>query len=128
MSTRETILQAIKVKLSGLADGRVYRSRKEQLPALPAIVVLPAAANTDGEMLGVTDWLFGVAVNLYGRADIPDQAVDPLLDQVLALLAPSNALGLGDDVQIRPSRRLDWNFESYDDLQVVLYLDIDYRT
>lgn len=128
MSTRETILQAIKVKLSGLADGRVYRSRKEQLPALPAIVVLPAAANTDGEMLGVTDWLFGVAVNLYGREDIPDQAIDPLLDQVLALLAPSNALGLGDDVQIRPSRRLDWNFESYDDLQVVLYLDIDYRT
>lgn len=128
MSTREDILAALKTLLSGLADGRVYRSRKEQLPAVPAIVVRPAGAGTEGDILGVTDWVFAVAIDLYAKGDIPDQAADPLLDQVLSLLAPSNALGLGPDVQIKPSRRLDWNFESYDDLQVVLYLDIDYRT
>jgi hypothetical protein len=128
MTTRESILAATKAKLSSLADGRVYRSRKEQFPALPAIVIRPDSANTEGDALGVTDWVFGVSVELYNSADTPDQAADPLLDQVLSLLSESNALGLGADVQIRPSRRLDWNFESYDDLQVVLHLDIDYRT
>lgn len=128
MSQRETILAALHSSLSGLCSGRVYRSRKEQLPAVPAIVIRPEAEEVTGEMLGVTDSVLTVAIEVYATGEIPDQAVDSTLASVFSILSAANPLGLGSDAQIRPSRRIEWNFENYDDARVIVRVDIDYRT
>lgn len=128
MSPRETLLAALQTTLSGLCAGRVYRSRKEQLPALPAIVIRPATEIDLGEMLGVTDATLTVAIAIYAQGDIPDQAADAVLADVLTALKTADPLGLGSDVQIKPARRIDWAFEAWDDAEVTLTIEISYRT
>ncbi len=128
MSQRETILASLQSSLSGLASGRVYRAHREQLPDLPAIIITPVSDVGAGALLGVVDRILTVDVAIYARGDIPDQAADSLVDQVLQIVSASNALGLGPDVEIRPDPDIDPNFENYDDIQVVVRLVIDYRT
>lgn len=126
--TRDQILTALQSTLAGLCAGRVYRTRKEQLPALPAIVIRPDSEIDPGEMLGCTDATLSVAIAIYAQGEIPDQAADPVLVDALALLKSPDALGLGSDAQIMPARRIDWAFENYDDAEVTLRIDIQYRT
>jgi hypothetical protein len=128
MSARENLLVALRTALSGLCDGRVYRSRLDQLPVLPAIIITPESETDTGEMLGCTDATLTVAISIYARADIPDQAIDPILAAVLAALRTDSTLGLGSDVQIQPSRRIDWDIQNYDDGAATLHIDITYRT
>ena len=128
MSARDNILVALRAALSGLCDGRVYRSRLDQLPVLPAIIITPESETDTGEMLGCTDATLTVAISIYARADIPDQAIDPILAAVLAALRTDSTLGLGSDVQIQPSRRIDWDIQNYDDGAATLHIDITYRT
>ena len=128
MSARENLLVALRTALSGLCDGRVYRSRLDQLPVLPAIIITPESENDTGEMLGCTDATLTVAISIYARADIPDQAIDPILAAVLAALRTDSTLGLGSDVQIQPSRRIDGDMQNYDDGAATLHIDITYRT
>mgnify|MGYP001324539806 CR=1 FL=1 len=128
MSARDNILVALRTALSGLCDGRVYRSRLDQLPVLPAIIITPESETDTGEMLGCTDATLTVAISIYARADIPDQAIDPILAAVLAAIRTDSTLGLGSDVQIQPSRRIDWDIQNYDDGAATLHIDITYRT
>lgn len=128
MSARDNILVALRAALSGLCDGRVYRSRLDQLPVLPAIIITPESETDTGEMLGCTDATLTVAISIYARADIPDQAIDPILAAVLAAIRTDSTLGLGSDVQIQPSRRIDWDIQNYDDGAATLHIDITYRT
>ncbi len=128
MSLRESILSALQTTLASLCGGRVYRSRQEQLPALPAIVIRPETENDPGEMLTVSDSTLTVAVEIYARGDIPDQAADPVLTAALSALRADSTLGLGSDVQILPARRVDWQIENYDDGAATLHIDILYRT
>lgn len=128
MSARDNLLVALRTALSGLCDGRVYRSRLDQLPVLPAIIITPESETDTGEMLGCTDATLTVAISIYARADIPDQAIDPILAAVLAALRTDSTLGLGSDVQIQPSRRIDWDIQNYDDGAATLHIDITYRT
>lgn len=128
MSTRETILNAIQVALSGVAGGRVYRSRKEQIQTLPAVVIRPESEEDTGEELGVTDTLLNVAVTIYARGDIPDQAADATLSAVYAALIANPTLGLTSDVQIMPGRIVSWQIEDVDDAAVTLVIRIHYRT
>ena len=128
MSQRETILDALRATLSGLCSGRVYRTRKEQLPSVPAIVIRPESEDDPGEMLGCTDATLTVAIAIYAKGDTPDQAADSTLAAVLDALKPDSTLGLGSDIQVKPTRRIDWNFENYDDAEVILRLEITYRT
>jgi len=128
MSARENLLVALRTALSGLCDGRVYRSRLDQLPVLPAIIITPESETDTGDMLGCTDATLTVAISIYARADIPDQAIDPILAAVLAALRTDSTLGLGSDVQIQPSRRIDWDIQNYDDGAATLHIDITYRT
>ena len=74
MSARETILAALLTALSGLCSGHVYRSRKEQMPAIPAIVIRPEVEEDPGEMLGCSDLTLTVVIEIYARGEIPDQA------------------------------------------------------
>lgn len=128
MSQRETVLAALQTTLSGLCSGRVYRSRKEQLPGIPAIVIRPETEDDPGEMLGAYDATLSVAISVYAQGDIPDQAADAVIDAVLAALKANVTLGLGSDVQVKPGHRIEWNFETYDDVEAVLRIDIAYRT
>jgi len=128
MSARDNILVALRTALSGLCDGRVYRSRLDQLPVLPAIIITPESETDTGDMLGCTDATLTVAISIYARADIPDQAIDPILAAVLAAIRTDSTLGLGSDVQIQPSRRIDWDIQNYDDGAATLHIDITYRT
>lgn len=128
MSARDNLLVALRTALSGLCDGRVYRSRLDQLPVLPAIIITPESETDTGDMLGCTDATLTVAISIYASADIPDQAIDPILAAVLAALRTDSTLGLGSDVQIQPSRRIDWDIQNYDDGAATLHIDITYRT
>lgn len=128
MSRRETILAAVQTTLSGLCGGRVYRTRKEQLPTVPAIVIRPEEEQDVGELLGVTDTTLNVAVEVYARGDIPDQAADSTLSLAYAALFNASDLGLGSDVQILPGRSVSWNEDNFDDCAAILRIRILYRT
>ncbi|QRM19557.1 DUF3168 domain-containing protein [Dechloromonas sp. TW-R-39-2] len=127
MSQREVVLAALKQALSGLCSGRVYRSRREQFPALPAIVIRPDADEDQGETLGYSDWNLTASIAIYATGETPDQAADSVLADVLGILKASPTLGLGSDVQVMPARRVDWAFENYDDAEVTLRIQIIYR-
>lgn len=128
MSTRETLLDALCATLSPILPAAVWRSRKEQFPSLPAIVITPESEVDPGELLGCTDTTLTVAIAVYARGEIPDQAIDPVLDSVINALKVDPTLGLGSDVQILPGRRIEWDSENYDDGVATLRLEITYRT
>lgn len=128
MSAREDILSALQATLSPILPASVWRSRKEQLPSLPAIVIRPEAEDDPGEMLGVTDSVLTVAIDIYARGEIPDQAVEPILADVVSALKTDATLGLGSDVQILPRRQIEWSAENYDDALATMRIDIIYRT
>ena len=128
MSARETILAAFQTALSGLASGRVYRSRMEQLPALPAIVITPDGEDAEEKLLGVMDAELTVNVSIYAKGDTPDSAADSLLSAVHAALSADLSLGLGSDVQIQPRRRVNWEFDQYDEARIAARYTVFYRT
>jgi hypothetical protein len=128
MSTRENILAALHAQLSTLLPASVYRSRREQLPALPAIVIRPESDTDDGLMLGVRDSTLTVSIDIYADGEIPDQALDDLITDTLQALDADATLGLGADVQILPARQIEWSTENYDHGQAQLRINITYRT
>ncbi len=128
MSTRDNILAAFQTTLSALASGRVYRSRLEQLPALPAIVIEPDREDAEESMLGVMDATLDVQISLYARGDTPDNAADALLSSVHSAISADLSLGLGSDVQVMPRRRVSWDFDRYDEARVVVGYTVAYRT
>lgn len=128
MSARETLLEALRATLSPILPAAVWRSRNKQLPSLPAIVITPESEEDLGLMLGCTDATLTVAIAVYARAEIPDQAADPILSDILDALKVDSTLGLGSDVQVLPARRIEWGIENYDDGAATLRLDITYRT
>ena len=125
--TRESILSALQSALYSFAGGRVYRSRKEQLPQLPAIVIRPESEDELGEMVGCVDSRLTVAIEVYAKGDIPEQAAETTLNQILGVMRLADPLGLGPDVQISHNRRITWNVDGYDDAQVVVLIEINYR-
>ena len=128
MSTRDSILAAFQTTLSALAGGRVYRSRLEQLPALPAIVIEPDREDAEESMLGVMDATLDVQISLYARGDTPDNAADALLASVHTAISANLSLGLGSDVQVMPRRRVSWDFDKFDEARVVIGYTVAYRT
>lgn len=128
MATRENILAAFASTLGALAGGRVYRERKEQLPALPAIVITPADETAEERMLGVMDAELVVNVELYVRGDTPSTAADSLLSSVHSALCADLSLGLGADVQIQPRRTVRWDQDAYDEARIGVTYTVFYRT
>jgi hypothetical protein len=128
MSTRETILAAIATALSGVAGGRVYRSRREDLGTLPAVVITPDGEEAEEAVLGVTDRRLVVAVDVYAKGDTPDTAADATLAAAWAALAAAPTLGLGTDVQLWPAHSIDWDFEDFDYARATLRVTYLYRT
>ena len=100
MSTRETILAAFATKLAGVAGGRVYRARREQIPTLPAIVIEQAGMQSDETVLGMTDHLLTVSVAVLATGETPDSAVDATLTAAHSAILADFTLGLGNEVNL----------------------------
>jgi hypothetical protein len=128
MSTRENILAAFATVLASVAGGRVYRSRREQLPTLPAVIIRPLSESAEETVLGLTDRRLLVAIGVLAKGEIPDSAIDTTLAAVWTALAPANALGLGSEVQIEPAHEIDWDEEDYDYGRATLRITVIYRT
>ena len=57
MSTRENILAAFATALAGVAGGRIYRERREQIAAsgLPAVLIEPRSELIVEDVIGKAD-------------------------------------------------------------------------
>lgn len=128
MSTRETILAAIATQLASVASGRVYRSRREQLPTLPAIVIEPQSSQSSELSLGAMDHELVVNVALYANGDTPDSTADATLLAAHTALIADRSLGLGNGITLLPDFDADWQFEDYDFVRAVHRYRITYRT
>jgi len=128
MSQRETILAAVATKLAGLAGGRVYRTRREQIGTLPAVVITPASETMQEFALGLLDHSLEVSIDVYASGDTPDSAADAVIEDSWAALAADPTLGLGSNVQLRFIRDIQWDFEDFDMARASLRITIEYRT
>ena len=128
MSTRETILTAVATTLSALAGGRVYRSRREQLPDLPAIVVTPEEEDAKETVLGRMDRRLRIAISVYARGETPDSASDAVLAAAWAALALDPSLGQSSDVCLEQTHRVVWDIDDNDLVRATLTVTVGYRT
>ena len=130
MSTRETILAAFATVMSSVASGRVYRSRKEQLPTLPAVIIEPVGVESTELALGAMDHDLTVTVAVYAKGDTPDTAADATLLAGHTALIADRALGLGaaNGVTLLPGFTADWSFEDYDYVRASHTYRVMYRT
>ncbi len=109
MSTkRELILQAIRTQLTGTTGvgNRIYRSRVEPLARQesPAIIVEPVKDTPQqNTSLPTLDWSLVVRVAVIVRANVPDQAADPVVESLHSkLMADLTLGGLAIDIQPFP--------------------------
>ena len=128
MTTRDTLLAAIASALSGVASGRVYRTRREQLPTLPAVIITPDSEETEEQALGVEDSTLTVAIDVFAKGDTPDNAADSTLSAIWTALRATPDLGQGSDVQLLPRRTVQWDTEDYDYMRATLRVTYLYRT
>ncbi len=130
MSDRELILNAIKTKLANanVAGGRVYRSRRQALQVLPAVVVEPSIRRTKQEHTGAAeDNSFIVNVLIFVEGDPPDTVSAPIEKEVVAALKADPTLGVADDVQLQGNYETSWDFEDFDVARVYLTFQVNYR-
>ncbi|HSH98877.1 MAG: hypothetical protein ACAH07_06010 [Methylophilaceae bacterium] len=134
MSTKPELIQtAIFNKLSAAPPlaGVIWRSRLRPIPEnkASAIVMRPGTVGEpDLIVLGQYRWVLNLAIEFYGRGDVPDSITDPIIEAAFTRIAADRTLGgICDD--ILPGRR-EWDFESRDtDLVVaILELNIEFTT
>jgi hypothetical protein len=128
MGSRDTLLAAVATTLAGVAGGRVYRLRREQLPTLPAVVIEPRSEEASEVALGVTDRRMDVDLIIFAKGDTPDNAADATLSAVWAALYATPTLGLGSNVQLEPAHRVAWDAEDFDYVRATLSVTYNYRT
>jgi hypothetical protein len=108
MTKREQILAAIRTALTDTVGvgTRIYRSRVEPMARQesPAIVVEPledtAEQNTS---LPTLDWSLTVRVAVVVRANVPDQAADPIVESLHSKMMADLTLG-GIAIDVQPLR------------------------
>jgi hypothetical protein len=105
MTKREQILAAIRTALNGTAGvgSRIYRSRVEPLARQesPAVIVEPIKDRCEqNTSLPTLDWSLLVRVAVVIRANVPDQAADPVVESLHSkLMADLTLGGLAIDIQ-----------------------------
>jgi hypothetical protein len=106
MTKREQILQAIRTALAGTTGvgNRIYRSRVEPMARQesPAIIVEPLRDRCEqNTSLPKLDWSLLVRVAVVTRANVPDQAADPVIESLHSKLMADLSLG-GLVIDIQP--------------------------
>lgn len=102
MTRREQILAQIATQLGTITSATVYRSRVEPLARgeSPAIIVEPRQDQATQSTIPRLDWSLTVAVSVFVRANVPDQAADAIVQQVHAKMMQDLTLGgVAYDVQ-----------------------------
>ena len=105
MTKREQILAAIRTALTGTTGvgTRIYRSRVEPMARQesPAIVVEPLRDRSEqNTSLPTLDWSLLVRGAVVVRANVPDQAADPVIESLHSkLMADLTLGGLAIDIQ-----------------------------
>lgn len=128
MSQREAILSAVATCLAALAGGRVYRSRREQLAELPAIVIEPISSYSTERVLGFVDHDMTFEVAVLAKADTPETGADATLVSAHALLLSDLTLGISADVQLDPTFESSWDYSDYDYVRAAHRYRVSYRT
>ena len=129
MSARESILAALQALLAPLvAAGCIDRSRREQLPGLPAIVLRPGREVANEQLMGVTDRRLSVQVEVYASGPVPDAAADAVLAGAWAALAANRSLGVGIDAIVEGDHEIGWEFAATDQVRATLTVYVNYRT
>lgn len=124
---RESILADIASSLAGTVQvgSRIYRSRVVPLTRgeSPALVVEPTGDNAEYSLrLDRLDWTLGVRVSVIVRSDVPDQAADPIVEDVHSkLMNDLTAGGYAIDVEPRSV-----NFEMIDADQPAGVISMEY--
>lgn len=130
MSLSEQILEGVKTRLvtANVAGGRVYRSRRQALHTLPAIVVEPFIQRTKQEHTGgAEDSTLIVAVRTFVEGETPDSVADPIVRAIVAALKADPTLGIGADVQLQGDYEINWDFEDYDVARADMAFRVLYR-
>jgi hypothetical protein len=104
---RESILADIASSLAGTVQvgSRIYRSRVVPLSRgeSPAIVIEPVSDSAEqNTSLPTLDWSLTVRVSVIVRSDVPDQAADPIVEDMHSKIVADLTLnGYAIDVQPR---------------------------
>ncbi len=103
---RESILADIAASLAGTVQvgSRIYRSRVEAIARAesPAIVIEPISDDPEFSLrLDRLDWRLSVKISVIVRSSIPDQAADPIVDDIHSKITADNTLG-GYALDIEP--------------------------
>lgn len=103
---RESILADIASSLAGTVQvgSRIYRSRVEPLARgeSPAIVVEPGGDDPEFSVrLDRLDWSLTVRISIIVRSAIPDQAADPIIEDVHSKIMSDYTAG-GYAIDIEP--------------------------
>jgi len=103
---RESILADIASSLAGTVQvgSRIYRSRVEPLARgeSPAIVVEPVSDTAEqNTSLPTLDWSLTVRVSVIVRSAVPDQAADPIVEDMHSKLVADLTLG-GYAIDVQP--------------------------
>jgi len=130
---RESIMQALFAALSGTTGvgTRIYRSRVEPVArAESPALVLEAVSNVPSQntSLPTLDHVLTVRVVVIVRANVPDQASDPIVESLHGKLVADLSLGgLAIDVQPGPT---EFTLEQADTPVGIIYCTyrIQYRT
>ena len=103
---RESILTAIKTAVTGTVGvgARIYRSRVVPLARgeSPAIVIEPISdSSVQNTSLPTLDWTLRARVAVIVRADVPDQAADPIIEDMHSKIVSDLSLG-GYAIDVQP--------------------------
>ena len=112
---RESILAAIKTAVTGTTGvgTRIYRSRVVPLARgeSPAIVIEPISdSSVQNTSLPTLDWTMRVRAAVIVRSDVPDQAADPIIEDMHSKIVADLSLG-GYAIDVQPDSV---NFELLD--------------
>lgn len=128
MTKRESILQALKAKLTaipGVPNASVYRSRVEPFSRgrVPAIVIEPVSDTPDSSVIPFLNWTLVTRVAVIVRGDIPDSVADSIVESVHQKLMDDLSLGgLAMDIQPGPV-----SFEMLESDQPTGIISLDFR-
>ena len=130
MSAREDVLNAFvsQIGTGTSAGARVYRTRREQLPALPALMIEQAGIQSEQIVLGYTDHTLSVDLIAFASGDTPDSAADTVLAEAHALLMADPSLGVSG-VSLLPAYSVEApDVEQYDNARLAHRYQVFYRT
>lgn len=124
---RESILADIASSLAGTVQvgSRIYRSRVEPLARgeSPAIVIEPVSDSAvQNTSLPTLDWSLTVRVSVIVRSAVPDQAADPIVEDMHSKLVADLTLG-GYAIDVQPQSV---NFEMIEADQPAGVISCDY--